>query len=847
MTNPLPIDDVLAPIIGALRRGDNVVIEAPPGTGKTTRVPLALWRAGLAEDGDIIVLQPRRLATRMAADFVAEKIGEPVGKTCGYQVRFDRRVGTDTKIRFVTEGVLARMLRSDPKLHGTSIVVFDEFHERHVDGDIALALLRRLQPCQRPDLRIVAMSATLDAGPIASFLAATIVARVAVDVSRRDHVSTGRRSYGRASGVARARRVAAVTSRWSRARVLPGAREIRACTHACEPLAKASGFAIAPLSGELASAAQEFAVRGPATRRLILATNVAETSITIEGIAVVIDSGLARQASHDPWSALPRLELSKISRASAAQRAGRAGRTRAGRCVRLYSLRDHDLRPRQTAAEISRLDLSGVLLDLAAAGIVDSAEFAWFEAPPSAALNTAIDLLTALRAIDDNGQLTEIGTAMLRFPVHARIARFLVECARHQLGNRGAKIAAVLSEARPPPRDTIADRDADADVLELASQLWSTGDRDHRDRSLGMRTTEQIRRAATQIERLLAQTQPSSISDGGKPDAISRTHDEALRMALLVAFPDRVGMFREDGPGRRTLVFARGGSAELSPASVVRSGQWAIAIAVQDHRGERGRSRTVVWSACSINPEWLVDLFPDAIGDETVLSFDETRERVVCRSELRYGALCIEALELNQPPPQAASLLARHALSRDPAQFSRDARALARLRARLRFASEHDADCPALTDEDLGHILTQMCSGRSSFEELRQADLLAHVELHLGHDIVRRLDVLAPARIRLAGGRQLEVRYEPDRPPWVSSRLQDFFGSKTGPSLLAGRVPVVMHLLAPNQRAVQVTTDLAGFWERHYPPLRRQLCRRYPKHAWPEDPVAASPPAPRRR
>lgn len=835
----LPIDAYLPRIVDALTLGRNVVIEAPPGTGKTTRVPLALWRAGLAAHGDIVVLQPRRLATRLAANYCAEQLHEPVGRTCGYQVRFDARVGPDTAIRFVTEGVLTRQLRSDTSLTGTAVVVFDEFHERHLDTDIALAVLRRLQRGARPDLAIVAMSATLDAEPLVAFLDAT---RISIDTRtfpiEIDYVPADDRELPRR--VLRA--LADLPLRDVDGHVLvflPGTKEIRATETACRAIAEASGFVVAPLYGELDADAQDQAVRGSAARRLILATNVAETSITIDGVAVVIDSGLCRQASHDPWSGLPRLELSKISRAAATQRAGRAGRTQAGRCVRLYSRGDHDQRPTQTEPEIARLDLSGAVLDVLAAGTSDVATFTWFEPPKPAALSAAIDLLRDLGAVD-NGRLTNIGRDMLRFAVSPRIARFLVAAETTSDSVHAARVAAVLSEGRPPLRDATAHTDADADVLETVARLWP-GRRTRTDASAGGgQTNAQIRRTADQLARQLGS---SAASSSRQRDA----RDDAIRRALLVAFPDRVATVRDDGHDRRTLVFARGGSAELSPASVMRSATWAIALAVQEVRGERGRSRTSVWSACAIDPQWLLEDFLDEIDESIAVTFDPSRERIVAGSELRYGNACIEATEVEPAPADASELLLRHALARGAETFARDPDALTSLQRRLAFAHEHDQRVPVLDDDAITSVLAKMCTHETSFAALRRADLLAHVELELGPDTLAMLDRLAPPRVRLAGGRQLTVHYERDRPPWVQSRLQDFFGSKVGPAILGGNLPLVVHLLAPNQRAVQVTTDLAGFWERHYPELRKQLSRRYPKHAWPDDPVSAEPPAPHGR
>ncbi|HYG68817.1 MAG TPA: helicase-related protein, partial [Anaeromyxobacteraceae bacterium] len=411
---PLPIDPVLPEIVAALRGGRSLVVEAPPGAGKTTRVPRALHDAGLSRAGEIVVLEPRRLAARLAARRVAEELGERLGETVGYQVRFEEVAGPRTRIRFVTEGLLTRRFLSDPALSGVAAVVLDEFHERHLAGDLALALLRRLQATARPDLKVVAMSATLDAAPVAAFLGAPAVR----SEGRRFDVGI---EFLSPEEAARDERLEALVARAVRRVVreepdghvlvfLPGAAEIRRAREALAAFASDGGIELLPLHGDLPPDEQDRAVRPSARRKVILSTNVAETSVTIEGVVAVVDSGLARVASHSPWSGLPTLEVRKVSRASAAQRAGRAGRTRPGRAIRLYTRHDHDARPAFDLPEIQREDLSETLLAVAA---LDARELEWFEAPPPAALEAARTLLVRLGATDGSGALTELGRRML--------------------------------------------------------------------------------------------------------------------------------------------------------------------------------------------------------------------------------------------------------------------------------------------------------------------------------------------------------------------------------------------------------------------------------------------------
>jgi ATP-dependent helicase HrpB len=855
----LPIDAIVEDVINHLQAHRSAVVEAPPGAGKTTKLPLALLVAGLAEAGEIIVLQPRRLAARMAAERVAELLGERVGERVGYQVRFDSKVSAATRIRFMTEGLLLRRLRDDPELAGVAMVVLDEFHERHLDGDLALALLRRLQA--RRDLRIVVMSATLDAAPIARFLGAkggagddcarfTSAGRAfPVDVDYRGGAQAERMKLP--SRVLRAFHELVEAGLDGDTLVfLPGAGEIRGCAEACAGLAAHAGALVLPLYGELPPAEQDRAVRPAERPKLILATNVAETSITIDGVTTVIDSGLCRLASVSPWTGIPTLQVAKIARDSAAQRAGRAGRTRAGRCVRLYSQFDHDRRPEHTPPEVARLDLAGALLDLHAAGVADARAFPWFEAPPEAAFEAAEALLHRLGAIAADGGLTPIGAAMLRYPVHPRLARVLVEGAARGVADLAAGAAAILSERSLRRGRGPAKVDADADVLvDLADLEASRRQGGDACRRLGLQpaAARQALRVRDQLRRIARKDEASRGHKGGRRGAVGE-REEHLRIALLAGFSDRVGSARGDGP-ERALVLAGGGSARLAESCVVRTAPWAVALAIEERKGARGGGEPRITSAAAIEPEWLLDLYIDRIDELEELRFDAERGRVVGRAELRYEGLVIDASELARErlPPAAADVLAEAALSVGPGRFVRDAAALEALAARTRFAARFDPEVPAIDDGAARVKLRELCAGLTSFAELERADLLAHLQATVTAAVGDRLDRLAPTHLRLPSGRRAPILYPADdsAAPAISSRLQDFFGSDQGPRIADGRVALVLHLLAPNGRDVQVTTDLAGFWDRHYPELRRALMRRYPRHQWPEDPRVAPPPRPR--
>ena len=826
VTDPLPIETIVPALLEGLRRSPNLVLQAEPGAGKTTHVPRVLMDAGFAADGEILVTAPRRIAARMAAHRVAEMLGEAPGGRCGYQVRFEAKVGPQTRIRFVTEGLLTRRLRSDPDLAGAAMVILDEFHERHLDADLALTLLRRLQRERRPDLRILVMSATLDADPVAAFLDAPALRCPGrtFPISIEHAARTSDRAL--AVQVADAfRSLLADGCTGSVLAFLPGTREIREAQRACASTATRAGYEVLPLHGELSSAEQDLVTRRATTPRLVLATNIAETSLTIDGVEAVIDSGWVRRASHNPWTGMPTLTLTKISQASANQRAGRAGRTRPGRCLRLYTKNDFDRRTPFDPPEIARLDLASALLDLHAQGLADPRAVGWFEAPPDAAVDAAEELLRRLGAIDATHALTELGRAMLPIPAHPRLARLLVEGARRGILELASRAAALLSE-RPIRVD--ATRLRDAAESDLAAD-WIEVE----ERRVEPNLARTLRQASEQFRRALRSTSKRAL-----PAAEAQSE---LCRALLDAFPDRVARRR---PGSDVFVFADGGSATLARESVVHHAAWIVALAAEDRPREGRSAGPVIRSAAQIESDWLIEDFSDDIEERVEVRFDTTTERVIAIEELRFGALTIEQRTLSQLPERATEVLYEAAKQRGPAAFVRDPQVLDALRHRCTFAARFDPSVPALDETAIEAYLERLCHGRRRFAELREADLAHEIYVTLPHAALERL---APQHVHLAGGRRLVVHYEPDRDPWVESYLQDFFGLRQGPSIAGGRVPLVLHLLAPNRRAVQVTTDLDGFWTRHYPELRRTLMRRYPRHAWPEDPRTATPPAPRSR
>ncbi len=856
---PLPIDSRLPEIVAAVRAG-NVVLVAEPGAGKTTRVPRALLDAGVAGRGEIVVLEPRRLATRMAARRVAEELGEKPGERVGWTVRFEEVSSARTRLRFVTEGILTRRLVGDPQLRDVSVVVLDELHERHLHSDVALALLRRLQLSgARPELRLIAMSATLDAERVAAFLDATLL-RVEGRVFpvALEHLERADERHLEVQVSAAVRRVV-LRAQSEPALVgdvlvfLPGAAEIRRAGEALAEFARAQNVDVVPLHGDLSPEEQDRAVRPGASSagkrpKIILSTNVAESSVTIEGVVAVVDSGLARVASHSPWSGMPRLETKKISQASATQRAGRAGRVRPGVCVRLYTKPDHDARPLHDAPEIRRLDLTETALALHALGERDLATFPWLEAPLPASLLAADTLLARLGAVDERGALTPLGRKMQRLPVHPRAARLALEAADRGAGARGCLAASLLGERDVRssqrtsfgggPRGAAPDIDTvDSDLLarladiEAVEALGASASR-LRAHELDPIATQAALRGRDQLARALGVSR--------QPDRSLDDEEDALLLATLAAFPDRVA--KRVSPNSAEIVFADGGAATLAETCGVRDAQFLVAADADDFRG-----RTRVRVASRIEADWVLELFSERVRDVREARFDPKTERVESLTGLAYGAIALdESRKGNVRTPEVAQCLAEAALAAGLARFV-DVDALAALRARVAFVAEHVPGFATLDDAALLGALREACEGRTSFAELRDANVLDAIQAQLPPADRARLEKLAPKRLTLPGGRGVSVQYEPGKPPFIESRLQDFFGLGEGPRVLDGRVPVVLHLLAPNQRAVQVTTDLAGFWVRHYPAIRKELMRKYPRHSWPDEPRTATPPVPKGR
>ena len=777
-------------------------------------------------------------------------------------MRFEDVSSARTRIRFVTEGPLTRRLLRDRELAGVSVVLLDEFHERHLQGDVALALLRRLQLGPRPDLRLGAMSATLEAGPIAAFLggAPRVRSEGRLFEVEMEHLAQSDDRPLESQVASAVRRLLDEGLSGDVLVFLPGALEIRRAAEACAGVATKADLLVLPLHGSLSPAEQDRAVRPADRRKVILSTNVAETSVTIDGVVAVVDSGLARVAACSPWSGLPTLRLAKISRASAAQRAGRAGRTQPGRCLRLYTRGDLQARPEHEAPEVARADLAETALQLHAAGATDLKAFAWFEAPPDAALGAAETLLGRLGAVHE-GAVTRTGERLLRFPVHPRLGRMLVEAERRGIAADACAMAAILGErdlttGRRGTRDARHRSDV-LDALERFDEAEAAGLSPERLRWMGIDPARAVAvdRVKKQLTRLCDRRSPAP----GSPEA----WEQAALVCILAGFPDRVGRLRRPahatGRSAREVVLAGGGTAALAESSGVADVDLVVAVDVEERTESpgspgppgagRGRPRAVVRLASAVEADWLLDLFTDEIRDTTEAVWNPAAERVEVVRRLAYDGLVLEETRgASGDPREIARVLADAVRARGWRAFARgDDVDQWLLRAAFVRARCPDAGLPALDEAGIEAALAELCEGSQSFADLREHDLAEKLRDRLGRAGAVALAELAPETLTLPGGRKLRITYAADADPSAESRLQDFFGMKEGPRVAGGRVPVVLHLLAPNQRAVQVTTDLSGFWSRHYPAIARELRRRYPRHAWPDDPLTARPPEPRRR
>jgi ATP-dependent helicase HrpB len=800
----LPVEAVLPDIVSALATpGGAAVIVAEPGAGKTTLVPLALldapWRRGR-----ILVIEPRRLAARTAASRLASLLGERVGQTVGLRMRGDTRVSAGTRVEMITDGVLTRLLQDDPSLAGVDAVIFDELHERSLDTDFGLALCLDIRAALRPELRLVAMSATIDGAAVASLLETDTIVRVNGRTFPTDVVWVGSapRAFD-AREVADACRRALRESTRDVLAFLPGAAEIRATQRALEGV----GADVLPLHGSLPYTDQERALARPRDggRKIVLATSVAETSLTIEGVDAVVDSGWSRRARFDIRRGMGGLVTGRVSQASAEQRRGRAGRTAPGRCYRLWSELEHAQLAPYDPPEVLSADQVPLAFDLVRWGDPDGSSLRWTDSPPIAGLHAARQLLRALELVDDRDRLTDHGRRAARLPLHPRLAHAVTRADELGHGWSACVVAALLGE-----RDT--------------GRHLGTADLDERARHLSGRAAEQADRLARLI----------GARDRGDSDSGSGSGGTGLAVAL--AYPDRVA--RRRGSSARYLT-ASGVGAQLDAHDPLAKADW-IAIADLDLRAEGGDAR--VQLAAALATDELDLALGGQITEIEVVEWDRQRRDVRSVHERRLGAIVLSAQPITSSTATSAALLDGvriEGLSLLPRWSATEA-----LRGRVAFCRRTLGDeWPDLADEallgDLDTWLAPWLAGAARRRDLERVDVAAAVRALLPPRLAARLDVLAPRQVTLPNGRVRPIDYTGEHAA-VSLRLQDAFGWTDTPRIADGRVPLVLHLLSPAGRPVQITSDLAGFWRGSYAQVRAEMRGRYPKHPWPEDPTAAS-------
>ena len=839
MTPALPIEAAIPELRGALAGARHAVLQAPPGAGKSTRVPLALLAESWCAGRRLIMLEPRRLAARAIAARLAHNLGESVGRTVGYRMRQDTCVSAATRIEVVTEGVLTRMLQGDPALEGVAAVIFDEFHERSLQGDLGLALCLDARAQLTPELRLLVMSATLEGAALARLLGeAPLVSAPgrAFEVETR-FLGTGPPALPAARAARAAQSAEGVVAQLTRRALreehgdllvfLPGAREIRRVQAMLAEGELPAGVLLLPLYGELTNAEQDAALAPTArgTRKVVLATNIAETSLTIPGVRVVVDSGLARRARFDPATGMSRLETVRISRASAEQRQGRAGRVEPGVCYRAWSEGAHAGLAAFTAPEIADADLAPLALELAGWGTRDPLELRWLDPPPAAMLASARDLLGRLGAVDGEARLTAHGRDMARLGVHPRLAHMLL-CAR-ALGAvpLAAQLAALLSE-RDLLRGAAGGRDADVRTrLELlrGEQAPQAVDRG---------ALQRARRAARELERQLAAERRAAGVDGARA---------APGLLLAFAYPDRIGRRRPQGEGRFTLANGRG-AAFAEPQALARE-ELIVAVDLDD----RERDARILLAA-PLERADLAAHFAERIRSVEAVQWNAREQAVVARRTVLLDGIVLDENPLPEIPAEAARaamLAGVHELGVAALPWDREARDLQARIEFVRAAGGPAAAWPQMSDAALGGSLADWLApwldGVTRREHLARLPLAEILRARLPREQQRELEEWAPTHLVMPSGSRIRVDYLGDGAPAVAVRLQEVFGLAATPRLGRGRVPVTFRLLSPAQRPVQVTRDLESFWRGAYAEVRKDLRGRYPKHYWPEDPLAAEP------
>jgi len=832
-TTSYPIDNILSHLKEAVRTHSSVILQAPPGAGKTTRVPLALLELIPSEQGSIIMLEPRRIAAVSAARWMARSLGEQVGGTVGYAIRFDVKKSNKTRIEVVTEGILTRRIQSDPGLEGVAMVIFDEFHERSIHADLALALCLDIRKGLRPDLKVLIMSATLDPGPLVALLGnapVTTSSGKAFPVDERYLENNDRYLPPRVVGAVK---TALKETHGDILVFLPGSGEIRACERGLRDALNLNEDRISlhPLYGDLPFEDQERAILpSKDKRKIVLATNIAETSLTIEGVHVVIDSGLTRMLTYDPSTGMNKLVTIPVSRASAEQRKGRAGRLGPGVCYRLFSKHEFLALQPFSRPEILVSDLSPLALELAVWGVKDPHTLSWLDAPPAAAWEVGRRFLQELGALDPSGSITTVGRNMASFPLHPRLSRLLLRAKEMGCPGLGVDLAAILGE-RDLFRQSAAERIVhEPDVSERVDALRRT----RAGKTAGAADPAALRaveRTAKQLMRLIADAPAVYGHDAFDPDDISRL--------LLSAYPDRVCKRREEG--ERGYVLAQGREVRLSLDSHLVSNPYLIAVTVDSGMKAEG----VIHIAAPVTGELIRKECADRIEIKRNVGWDKREGRIMAAIEERLGVMVLSSRPFAPRDEEAAPILAEVIrTSTGMLNFSSEARQF-QGRVDLMRRMFPEESWPDLTDARLmAHpedwLLPWLGTIRGE-DGLIRLNILPALRAQLNREQASFLEERAPATITVPSHSRVAIDYASGNQPVLAVKLQEMFGLADTPRIANNRVKILLHLLSPARRPVQVTQDLKGFWNTGYPMVKKELKGRYPKHPWPDDPWNAEP------